>query len=125
MAVANCGASGERALEATARWGHAPATDTRPPMDWEAGGGVVLGRGRVISRLSPAASVFESVCFSFSAAEASHGEHQVNMTFNFFSRRRAGKTGEVTPEPSLGLIFWVPLRQTSGYPEPEVAILCT
>ena len=94
----------ERALRRP-RTGASLATDTKPPLDGEAGGGVVLGRGRVTSQLSPVASVFESVGFSFSAAEASHGEHQVNLTFTLFSGRRAGKTGEVTPEPSLGFDF--------------------
>ena len=85
MTVANCGASGGASAGGDRAPGVCPATDTRPLLDGEAGGGVVLGRGRVTSRLSPVASVFESVGFSFSAAEASHGEHQVNMTSTFFS----------------------------------------
>ena len=84
MTVANCGASGGASAGGDRVPGASPATDTKPPLDGAAGGGVVLGRGRAISRLSLAAGVFESVGFSFSAAEASHGEHQVNMTFTFF-----------------------------------------
>ena len=84
MTVANCDASGGASAGGDRVPGASPATDTKPPLDGAAGGGVVLGRGRAISRLSLAAGVFESVGFSFSAAEASHGEHQVNMTFTFF-----------------------------------------
>ena len=86
MTVANCGASGGASAGGDRALGASPATDTKPPLDGAAGGGVVLGRGRVISRLSPAASVFKSVGFSFSVAEASLGEHQVNLTVTLFFR---------------------------------------